>query len=106
LGFIHDVNRAASETQDAYLSLCWLLLAVLADDHDPGEVGRMAGRLIGKAALNDGSGAPDDALVRLVNFLEADRKQARGGIRARMLPVRGGCLGQPGLGLRSPQGLG
>ena len=71
MGFIHDVNRAASETQDAYLSLCWLLLAVLAGDHDAREAGRMAGRLIGKAALNTGSGAPDDALVRLENFLES-----------------------------------
>jgi hypothetical protein len=71
LGFIHDVSRAASETQDAYLSLCWLLLAVLADDHDPGEVGRMAGRLTGKAALSNGPGTPDDALVQLEGFLES-----------------------------------
>ena len=71
LGFIGDVRRAADETQDAYLSLCWLLLAVLADDHDPGEVGRMAGGLIGKAALSHGSDAPDETLVQLENFLES-----------------------------------
>jgi hypothetical protein len=71
LGFRRDVSRAVGETQDAYLSLCWLLLAVLADDHDPGEVGRRAGRLIGKAALGNGSSAPDDALVQLENFLES-----------------------------------
>lgn len=71
MGFIHDVSRAANETQDAYLSLCWLLLAVLADDHDPGEVGRMAGRLIGEAALSNGSGTPDDTLVQLEGFLES-----------------------------------
>jgi hypothetical protein len=71
LGFIRDVSRAADETQDAYLSLCWLLLAVLADDHDPGDVGRMAGRLIGKAARSNDTNAPDDALVQLENFLES-----------------------------------
>jgi hypothetical protein len=71
LGFIRDVSRAAGESQDAYLSLCWLLLAVLADDHDPGEAGRMAGRLIGKAAFSNHSGAPDDALVQLESFLES-----------------------------------
>jgi hypothetical protein len=71
LGFRRDVSRAVGETQDAYLSLCWLLLAVLADDHSPGEAGRRAGRLIGKAAPGNGSSAPDDALVRLENFLES-----------------------------------
>ena len=71
MGFKGDVRRAADETQDAYLSLCWLLLAVLADDHDPGEVGRMAGRLIGKATLSNGLGMPDDTLVQLEDFLES-----------------------------------
>jgi hypothetical protein len=70
LGFMRDVSRAADESQDAYLSLCWLLLAVLADDHDPGEAGRMAGRLIGNAAFSHHSGAPDDALVQFESFLE------------------------------------
>ena len=71
MGFRRDVSRAVGETQDAYLSLCWLLLAVLADDHDPGEVGRSAGRLIAKAALSNGSSAPDGTLVQLENFLES-----------------------------------
>jgi hypothetical protein len=71
LGFRRDVSRAISETEDAYLSLCWLLLAVLADDHNPDEVGRRAGRLIGNSVLSDGSSAPDDVLVRLENFLES-----------------------------------
>lgn len=70
MGFIRDVSRAADESQDAYLSLCWLLLAVLADDHDPGEAGRMAGRLIGDAAFGDHTGAPEDALVQFESFLE------------------------------------
>ena len=68
---MHDVSRAVGETQDAYLSLSWLLLVVLADEHDPGEVGRMAGRLIGKAELRNCPGAPDDALVQLENFLKS-----------------------------------
>ena len=71
MGFIGDVSRAAGETQDAYLSLCWLLLAVLADGHDPGDAGRTAGRLIGKAARGNDSSAPDDALVHLENFLQS-----------------------------------
>ena len=71
LGFTGDVSRAADETQDAYLSLCWLLLAVLADGHDPGDVGRTAGRLIGEAARSNDSSAPDDALVNLENFLQS-----------------------------------
>jgi hypothetical protein len=61
----------ASETQDAYLSLSRLLLGVLADGHDPGEVGRMAGRLIGKAARSNDSTAPDGALVQLEKFLDS-----------------------------------
>ena len=71
MGFTGDVSRAADETQDAYLSLCWLLLAVLADGHDPGDVGRTAGRLIGEAARSNDSSAPDDALVNLENFLQS-----------------------------------
>jgi hypothetical protein len=104
LEFIHDVSRAAGETQDAYLSLCWLLLAVLADDHDPGEVGRMAGRLIGKAALGNGPSAPDDALVQLENFLESRGfmpKQIRSapevGFELGRCPYEEAALANPGL---------
>jgi hypothetical protein len=71
LGFMDEVSRAADETHDAYLSLCWLLLAVLADGNDPGDVGRTAGRLIGNATRSDDSGAPDDVLVQLENFLQS-----------------------------------
>jgi hypothetical protein len=104
LGFRRDVSRAADETQDAYLSLCWLLLAVLADDHDPGETGRVAGRLIGKAALSNRSGASDDALVQVEDFLESRGfmpKQIGGGLEVgfelRRCPYEEAALANPGL---------
>jgi hypothetical protein len=64
-----DADRA--DTQEAYLSLCRLLVAVLADGHDPGEAGRTAGMLIGKAARNNDPSAPDDTLVQLEKFLQS-----------------------------------
>ena len=50
------------ETQDAYLGLSELLLAVLVGDRDPDDVGRMAGRLIGKAVVSSDASAHPDAL--------------------------------------------
>jgi predicted ArsR family transcriptional regulator len=64
-----DADRP--ETQDAYLSLSWLLLEVLASGNSPREVGRMAGGLIGKEARNHDSSVPDDALVQLEKLLES-----------------------------------
>jgi len=64
-----DADRL--ETQQAYLSLSWLLLEMLARGHGPGEVGRTAGGLIGTAARSQESNAPTDALVELEKFLES-----------------------------------
>jgi len=64
-----DADRA--DTQETYLSLCRLLLAVLADGHDPGEAARTAGMLIGKAARSNDSSEPDDTLVQLEKFLQS-----------------------------------
>jgi hypothetical protein len=57
--------------QDTYRDLSELLLGVLADGHDPGEVGRTAGRLIAEAARSSHPGVPDDALAALKGFLES-----------------------------------
>jgi hypothetical protein len=92
------------ETHDANLSLSRLLLRVLADGHDPGEVGRMAGRLIGKAARSNDSSAPGDALVQLEEFLEIQGcmpKQLEGaaevGFEFGRCPYEQAALANPGL---------
>jgi hypothetical protein len=97
-----DADQA--ETQEAYLSLCRLLLAVLADGHDPGEAGRTAGMLIGKAARNNDSSAPDDTLVQVEKFLQSRGfmpKQIRSGpetgFELGRCPYEQAALANPGL---------
>src|SRR5215469_15229849 len=81
-----------AESQDAYLGLSRLLLEVLADGHSPGEVGRKAGGLIGKAARSHVSRAPDDVLVQLEKFLESRGFMPRQtGIRPEIGFVLGRC---------------
>jgi hypothetical protein len=57
--------------QDAYRDLSELLLGVLAGGRNPGEVGRMAGRITAEAARSSHPGALDDALAALEGFLES-----------------------------------
>lgn len=64
-----DADRL--EKEEAYLTLSWLLLEVLAGGDSPGEVGRRAGGLIGEATRSPDLRAPDDALVELEKFFES-----------------------------------
>lgn len=95
-----DADRA--DAQETYLSLCRLLLAVLADGHDPGEAGRAAGMLIGKAARSNDSSTPDDTLAQLEKFLQSRGfmpKQIGGGTGFELgrCPYEQAALVNPGL---------
>ena len=99
---MRDADRA--DRQEAYLSLCRLLLAVLADGHDPGQAGRTAGVLIGKAARSNDSSAPDDTLVQLEEFLQSrgfmPKQIASGpetGFELGRCPYEQAALANPGL---------
>jgi hypothetical protein len=80
------------ETQDAHLDLSELLLGVLVGGRAPDEVGRMAGRQLGKAVARNDSSKPDDAVAQLQRLLESRGfRPTQIGTRPNIGFVLGGC---------------
>jgi predicted ArsR family transcriptional regulator len=85
-------DAISPETQDAYLGLSELLLGVLVDSRGPDEVGRNAGRQLGKAVLSNDSSEPDDTVAAVESFLESRGfRPTQIGSRAHVAFVLGCC---------------